>query len=68
MVEQKLVLGKEVGVISYNETPLKRFLLNGLTTISTDFVAMGSTVANLILSNLKNQIEIPFTLTLRNSI
>jgi DNA-binding transcriptional regulator YhcF (GntR family) len=68
ILEQKLVLGKEVGVISYNETPLKRFLLNGLTTISTDFVAMGSTVANLILSNLKSQIEIPFTLTLRNSI
>ncbi len=68
ILEQKLVLGKEVGIISYNETPLKRFLLNGLTTISTDFIAMGSTVANLILSNLKSQIEIPFTLTLRNSI
>lgn len=68
IIEQKLTLGKEVGIISYNETPLKRLLLNGLTTISTDFVAMGSTVANLILSNLKTKIEIPFTLTLRNSI
>ncbi len=68
IIEQKLVLGKDIGIISYNETPLKRLLLNGLTTISTDFVAMGSTVADLILSNLKTQIEIPFTLTLRNSI
>ncbi len=68
IIEQKLEVGKDVGIISYNETPLKRFLLNGLTTISTDFVAMGSTVAELILTNLKSQIEIPFTLTLRNSI
>ncbi len=68
IIEQKLEVGKNVGIISYNETPLKRLLLNGLTTISTDFVAMGSTVAELILSNLKSQIEIPFTLTLRKSI
>jgi DNA-binding transcriptional regulator YhcF (GntR family) len=68
IIAQKLELGKDVGIISYNETPLKRFLLNGLTTISSDFVAMGSTVADLILTNLKQKIEIPFTLTLRNSI
>jgi DNA-binding transcriptional regulator YhcF (GntR family) len=68
ILSQKLEVGKDVGIISYNETPLKRFILNGLTTISTDFVAMGSTVANMILTNLKHQIEIPFTLTLRNSL
>ncbi len=32
-----LKVGKDVGVISYNETPLKKIILNGITTISTDF-------------------------------
>ncbi len=29
-----------LGVISYNETPLKKIILNGITTISTDFQMM----------------------------
>ena len=29
----KLEVGKDVGVISYNETPLKKFILNGITTV-----------------------------------
>src|SRR6195952_2290547 len=29
------VVGKQVGVISYNETPMKKIILNGITTIST---------------------------------
>ena len=68
IIAQNLKLGVDVGIISYNETPLKSLLLDGLTTISTDFVAMGSTVAQLILDNSKSKIEIPFTLTLRNSL
>ena len=38
-------LGKEIGVISYNETPLKDLL--GITVISTDFNQMGATAADL---------------------
>ena len=34
-------VGKDVGVISYNETPLKKIILNGITTVSTDFMMMG---------------------------
>jgi DNA-binding transcriptional regulator YhcF (GntR family) len=68
IIDKKLIVGKQVGIISYNETPLKRLLLNGLTTISTDFVAMGNTTATLILDNTKNQIENPFNLKLRNSL
>ena len=44
----KMVVGKHVGVISYNETPLKKIILNGITTISTDFHLMGGK-AQLIL-------------------
>lgn len=64
----KLNVGKDVGVISYNEIPLKKIILNGITTISTDFHQMGQRAAELILSNSKEHIEIPFSLILRDSI
>jgi DNA-binding transcriptional regulator YhcF (GntR family) len=61
-------LGKQIGLISYNETPLKKFIMNGITTISTDFECMGATAANLVLSSSQAQIENPFYLTLRASV
>ena len=39
--ETNFVLGKDVGIISYNDTPLKEILLDGITVISTDFEQMG---------------------------
>ncbi|HET9825058.1 MAG TPA: GntR family transcriptional regulator, partial [Chitinophagaceae bacterium] len=63
-----LTLGKNIGIISYNETPWKRFILDGITTISTDFKKMGEMAAAMVLTNDKNKLEVPFTLTLRNSI
>ena len=67
-ISLKLKIGKDVGIISYNETPLKKFILNGITTISTDFKQMGETAARLILENSKQHEEVPFYLTLRPSI
>ncbi|MHB1922971.1 MAG: transcriptional regulator, partial [Chitinophagaceae bacterium] len=61
-------IGEQVGIISYNETPLKKIILNGVTTISTDFHQMGIAAAELILSNSKEHIEVPFKLTLRASL
>lgn len=61
-------LGKHVGLISYNETSLKKIILNGITTISTDFQMMGEKTAELILKQSLQHIEIPFYLTLRNSL
>ena len=61
-------VGKNVGVISYNETPLKKIILNGITTVSTDFQQMGEMAARLILDNAKLQQEVPFHLKLRNSL
>lgn len=63
-----LKVGKEVGIISYNETPWKRFILDGLTTISTDFKKMGEMAAEMVLNNDKQHLEVPFALTLRNSL
>ncbi len=64
----KLKIGKQVGIISYNEAPIKRVILNGITTISTDFTLMGNTAAQLILNNSREHIQVPFQLTLRNSL
>ncbi len=68
ILEQKLTIGQEVGVISYNEIPLKKIILNGITTVSTDFHWMGKRAAQLILDNSRDHVEVPFHLTLRNSV
>ena len=39
-----------------------------ITTISTDFHQVGIIAAELILSNSKEHIEVPFKLTLRQSL
>ncbi|MBP6425015.1 MAG: substrate-binding domain-containing protein [Flavobacterium sp.] len=65
---QHLQLGKDYGIISYNETPLKKLVENGITTISTNFEFMGKTLAEMILKNNKTKIENPSQLILRNSL
>jgi DNA-binding transcriptional regulator YhcF (GntR family) len=53
-----LKVGKDVGVISYNETALKRIILKGITTISTDFQMMGEKTAQLILDQSTEHVVI----------
>lgn len=64
----QLKLGVNVGIISYNETPWKRFIMDGITTISTDFKKMGEIAAEMVLNNERKHVEVPFALTLRNSL
>ncbi|MGA6119541.1 GntR family transcriptional regulator [Sphingobacterium anhuiense] len=68
IILKKLVIGRDVGIISYNETPLKKFILNGITTISTDFAMMGKLAAELIKNKSKERVEVPFYLKLRPSV
>jgi DNA-binding transcriptional regulator YhcF (GntR family) len=68
IIALNLTVGEQVGLISYNETPLKKFIMNGLTTISTDFETMGKSAAELVLSSSKEHIENPFELILRGSL
>ncbi|MFD2727677.1 GntR family transcriptional regulator [Hyunsoonleella rubra] len=63
--EKKLSLGKDIGIISYNETPLKALL--GISTISTDFKLMGEATAHMVLDNKKGKVKVPFRFTNRNS-
>ncbi|GAA4197732.1 GntR family transcriptional regulator [Pedobacter jeongneungensis] len=68
LIAQKLKIGIDVGVISYNETPLKRIILDGITTISTDFSRLGAQAAEFILSGKTEKVEVPFYLNLRKSL
>jgi len=68
IIDAKMEVGKKIGVISYNETPLKKIILKGITTISTDFQMMGEKAAQLIMEKSKEHIAIPFYLTLRESL
>ena len=64
--EDEFVMGKDIGVISYNETPLKELL--GITVMSTDFKVMGETAAQMILDKKKGTFKVPFNFIDRNSI
>jgi len=49
-----LQLGRDLGLISYNETSLKKIAANGISVISTDFAEMGTQIARMVL-NHKNE-------------
>lgn len=66
--QQNLIIGSDFGIISYNETPLKKVVENGITTISTDFSQMGTLLAEMILENKRIQIENQSSLIVRNSL
>jgi DNA-binding transcriptional regulator YhcF (GntR family) len=63
--DKEFVLGKDIGVISYNDTPLKALL--GITVISTDFKIMGETTSRMILNNEKGKYKVPFNFIDRKS-
>ncbi|AQS95280.1 transcriptional regulator [Polaribacter sp. BM10] len=64
--EDEFKLGKDIGVISYNDTPLKELL--GITVISTDFKVMGETAAEMILNKTKGKVKVPFNFIDRESL
>lgn len=63
-----LKVGREVGILSYNESPLKEVLLDGITVVSTDFRKLGEAAAGMILTGRKEHVENPFRLIVRKSL
>jgi len=63
-----LELGKDVGIISYNDTPMKEVVGNGISVVSTDFALMGKMAADFVLHKQKLQFIVPTTLTERGSL
>lgn len=66
MRSQGWVLGREAGIISFNETILKELL--DISVITTDFEEMGRTAANLIIERQYVKIKNPFKIIIRKSV
>lgn len=66
--EKNLELGKDVGIVSFNDTVLKEVVAGGITTISTDFQLMGQTLARMILERSTEKIRNQSSLIRRNSL
>lgn len=60
-------IGKDIGIISYNDTPLKKVVGNGISVISTDFTLMGKQIAAMINSNDRTAIRNKTTFVDRGS-
>ena len=66
--KEQLVLGKDIGIISYNDTLLKEVFEGGITTISTDFKKMGAQLSDMIQKNEKSQVENEIYYVIRKSL
>lgn len=65
---KELKVGKNLGILSYNETPLKEVLQKGITVITTDFAKMGGTLAEMILNKKGKQVKNEFKVIVRESL
>jgi DNA-binding LacI/PurR family transcriptional regulator len=66
--QKKFRLKDDFGIISYNDTPMKKFIAQGITVISTDFKLMGQKAAEFALSNSKQEFLVPTELIIRDSL
>ena len=64
---QGLVIGRDVFIIAYNDVDLNEVVLDGLTTVSTDFQLMGKTAARMILDRHFEKIHCPFRMNRRST-
>lgn len=63
-----LKLGRNLGIVSFNDTVLKEVVSGGISTISTDFKLMGKNMAKMVLDRSKEIIENPSQLIIRKSL
>lgn len=61
-------LGIDVGLVAYNENPVKELLEDGITTISTNHDVIGRIAAQMIINNDFKRIKSPFEFIKRNSL
>lgn len=65
---QGLSLGSEVGIIAYNDTPMKEIAGNGITVISVDFHEMGKKAAEFLKNKTRVQEYLSTRLIVRESL
>jgi DNA-binding LacI/PurR family transcriptional regulator len=66
--KHQLSLGENIGIISYNETPLKEVLFGGISVVTINYEELGRQAANLILQRKKEHIKTPIRFIQRNSL
>jgi DNA-binding transcriptional regulator YhcF (GntR family) len=65
---KKFRIRDDFGILSYNDTPMKKFISEGITVISTDFKLMGQKAAEFALNNSKLDFLVPTELIIRESL
>lgn len=60
--------GRDTGIISYNETPMKKFIYKGITVITTDFKLMGMKAAEFVVNDAPMQLCVPTQVYIRDSL
>ena len=62
------VLGKDIGLLSYDDNPLKELLAGGITVITRIFEKIGYQAADIILNKEKKQVINPLKVIIRKSL
>jgi DNA-binding transcriptional regulator YhcF (GntR family) len=60
--------GRDVGVISYNDTAMKEIVEGGVTVLSTDFRELGVVAARRVLAPEKSECLVPTRLIVRKTL
>ena len=64
-----LKLGENIGLMSYDDTPIKASLAeHGITTLSIDFVETGKLAARMVRNKQKGKVSIECNLMVRGSL
>jgi DNA-binding transcriptional regulator YhcF (GntR family) len=66
--QMKWALGQDVGLMAYDDTPVKEILAGGITVISTDFARMGQLAGQLLSSRKRVKLANPGGLIWRQSL
>jgi DNA-binding LacI/PurR family transcriptional regulator len=67
-IKKRWKLGRDIGIISYDETPLKSILAGGITVITTDFKKMGVTASDMVKGKITGKTSNPCRIIRRKSL
>jgi DNA-binding transcriptional regulator YhcF (GntR family) len=66
--KKSLQLGKDVGLLTHNDEPVKEIIFDGLTTYSASFTLMGERAGRAVAARMTVKETIPTVLIRRNSL
>jgi DNA-binding transcriptional regulator YhcF (GntR family) len=66
--KKKMQLGKDIGLLTHNDEPVKEIIFDGLTTYSTSFTIMGEKAGKAVATRTAIKETIPTVLIRRNSL